>query len=99
MWMLCLCVFHFLTVTVLTVLFACALVQFNFCTSHVLGLKVLRCLVTRLQMTYGHLCFFKIFDPDDFVGRTFLLKKEGGQCLRDRVVKSLDYFEGNLARD
>ena len=40
-----------------------------------------------------------VIDPDDFVGRTFLLKKEGGQCLRDRVVKSLDYFEGNLARD
>ena len=38
-------------------------------------------------------------DPNDLVESTFLLNKEGRQRLRARVVKSLDNFEGNLARD
>ena len=34
-----------------------------------------------------------IVDPLDLVGRTFLLNKEGGQCLRSRIFKSIDEFE------
>ena len=37
-----------------------------------------------------------IIDPQDLMGRTFLLDKEGGQCLRDRIVKSVYDFEGDL---
>ena len=37
--------------------------------------------------------------PNYLLGRTFLLNEEGGQRLRDRIVKSLDDFEGSLARD
>ena len=40
-----------------------------------------------------------VVDLNDLVGRTLLLNKEGRQRLRDRVVKDLDNFEGNLARD
>ena len=40
-----------------------------------------------------------VIDPDDLVGRTFLLNKEDGQRLRARIVKALDDFEGDLARD
>ena len=40
-----------------------------------------------------------VVDPDDLVGRTFLLNKEDGQCLRARIVKALDDCEGDLAQD
>ena len=40
-----------------------------------------------------------IIDPNELVGRTFLLDKEGGQHLRTHIVKVLDGFEGDLARD
>ena len=40
-----------------------------------------------------------ILDPSMFVGRYFLLYKEDGQRLRTRIVKVLDDFEGDLARD
>ena len=40
-----------------------------------------------------------VVDPQDLVGRNFLLNKEGGQHLRDRIVKAIDNFEGDLARD
>ena len=40
-----------------------------------------------------------VIDTNDLVGRTFHLNKEGVQRLRARVVKALDDFEGNLARD
>ena len=40
-----------------------------------------------------------IIDPSDLVGRTFLLDKEDGQRLRARVVKAIDDYEGDLARD
>ena len=39
------------------------------------------------------------FDTTDLVGRRFLLDKEVGQSLRDRLVEDLDYFEGHLALD
>ena len=39
-----------------------------------------------------------IIDAQDLVGRTFLLDKEGVQRLRDRTVKSIDDFEGDLTR-
>ena len=37
-------------------------------------------------------------DPQDLVGRTFLLNKEGNQRLRACIVKPIDYFEGDLTR-
>ena len=40
-----------------------------------------------------------VIDHNDIVGRNFLLNKEGGQHLRGRIVKAIDDFEGNLARD
>ena len=40
-----------------------------------------------------------ILDPSNLVGRTFLLDKEDGQCLRARIVKAIDDCEGDLARD
>ena len=40
-----------------------------------------------------------IVDPQDIVGRTFILDKGGGKHLRDRIVKSADDFEIDLARD
>ena len=38
-------------------------------------------------------------DPQDLLGRTFLLNKVFIQRLRDLIVKAIDYFEGDLARD
>ena len=35
-----------------------------------------------------------IFDPSSLVGMTFFLNKEGGKCLRARIVKTLDNHEG-----
>ena len=40
-----------------------------------------------------------IIDPNDLVGRTFLLTQEHVQRLRARIVKALDYYEGDLQRD
>ena len=40
-----------------------------------------------------------IIYPNGLMERTFLLNKEGGQHLRDRIVKVLDDFECNLAQD
>ena len=31
--------------------------------------------------------------------RTFLLNKEGGQCLRAKIIKALDDYEGELSYD
>ena len=39
-----------------------------------------------------------VVDPQDLMGITFLMNKEGGQRLRDRVVKSIYDFEGDLDR-
>ena len=39
-----------------------------------------------------------VVNANDLVGRTFFLDKEGSQCLRDRIFKALDDFEGDLAR-
>ena len=36
---------------------------------------------------------------DDLVERTFLLNKEGRPLLRTRIVKAIDNFEFNLARE
>ena len=38
-------------------------------------------------------------DSNVLVGRSFLANKVGGQRLRDRIVKILDAFEGDLDRD
>ena len=40
-----------------------------------------------------------ILDPSDLVGRTFLLDKEDGQHIRARIVKAIDDYEGDIARD
>ena len=40
-----------------------------------------------------------MIEPSDFVGRTFILDKEDGKCLRTCIVKALGDFEGDLARD
>ena len=40
-----------------------------------------------------------LVEPNDLVGRTFFLEKEGRQRLRVRIVKSLDDFEVYLSRD
>ena len=40
-----------------------------------------------------------VIDPENLVGRIFLLNKEDGQRLRNSIVKALDDFDGNLARD
>jgi hypothetical protein len=38
-----------------------------------------------------------IIDPNDLVGRTFLLpQQEDGQCFRARIVKALDDYESDL---
>ena len=39
-----------------------------------------------------------LIHPKDLVGRTFLPDKEGSQRLRNRIVKALDIFEGDLVR-
>ena len=39
-----------------------------------------------------------ILDPRDLVWRSFLLKKKDGKSLRERIVKSLDDYDGDLAR-
>ena len=40
-----------------------------------------------------------ILDPNDLVGRTFLIPQEDGQRLRARIVKAIDDYEGDLQRD
>ena len=40
-----------------------------------------------------------IIDPNDLVGKNFPILQEGRQCLRDRIVKALDNYEGDLQRD
>ena len=40
-----------------------------------------------------------ILDPSDLIGRTYLLDKEGGQCISTRIVKALDDYEGELSRN
>ena len=37
-----------------------------------------------------------IIDPNDLVGRTFLILQEDGQRLRARIVKAIDDYEGDL---
>ena len=38
-------------------------------------------------------------NAQDLIGMTFILNKEGGQRLRNRVSKAIDNFEGDLVRD
>ena len=40
-----------------------------------------------------------VIDPNDLVGRTFLILQEDGQRMRARIVKDLDDYEGDLQRD
>ena len=40
-----------------------------------------------------------VIDPDDLVWSTLLVNKEGRQRLMASIIKALDDFEGNLARD
>ena len=40
-----------------------------------------------------------ILDPNDLVGSTFLITQEHGQCLRSRIVKSIEDHSGKLQRD
>ena len=40
-----------------------------------------------------------ILDSSDLVGRTFLAHKEDGQRLRARIVRALNDYKGDLARD
>ena len=40
-----------------------------------------------------------ILDPNDIVGRIFLIPQEDGQLLRATIVKAIDDYEGNLQRD
>ena len=40
-----------------------------------------------------------IVDTQDIVGMDFLMYKEDSQRLRALIVKHVDYFEGDLARD
>ena len=40
-----------------------------------------------------------VVDPNRLVGRSLLLDKEGGQLTRDRIIKAVDDFKGNLAQD
>ena len=43
--------------------------------------------------------YMHILDPIDLVGRAFLLNKDDGQRLRARIVKALDEYYVDLARD
>ena len=40
-----------------------------------------------------------ILDPNDLVGRTFIILQEDGQRLRAMIVKAIDDYEGDLQRD
>ena len=38
-------------------------------------------------------------DPNDLVGRIFLIPQEDSQCLQARIVKDKDEYDGKLQRD
>ena len=40
-----------------------------------------------------------ILDPNNLMGRTFLIPQEDGQRLRARIVKTIDDYDGKLQRD
>ena len=37
-----------------------------------------------------------ILDPNDLVGRTYLISKEDGQRIRARIIKAVDNYDGKL---
>ena len=59
-----------------------------------LALNTLLLRITSLSKWY-----IPILDPSDLVGRSILLNKEDGKRLRERIVKVLDYYDRDLARD
>ena len=40
-----------------------------------------------------------VLDPNDLVGRNFLILQEDDKLLRARIVKDIDGYDGKLQRD